>query len=388
MQPLNPEILRWARESAGLSHSEAAKKLNLSTVRGNTPEDRLIAFEQGREQPEPPMLKKMAKHYRRPLITFYLERPPRASDYGVDYRKVSGQVSAVQDTYLKILVREVIARQGIVRDLLDEDDAMEVDFVDTITKNEGKLRALESLRKIIDSDSPQKEPIREFKKLRLAAEKSGIFVLLQGDLGSHHSIIETSTFRGFVIADRLAPFIVINRNDTRTAHSFTLLHEIVHLILGDTGISGFDAETRAEEQFCNDVASEYLLPSASIATVEVFSREVNELLSILEKLSADWNVSRLLIAYRLYRIGKIELSLYQQISEIIRRQWERNRKQKNADEVQVDFSVVRRHYLGSPLLNLVERYVAEGLLSTTKAAVVLGVKPTQVGTILGMQTRA
>jgi hypothetical protein len=34
-------------------------------------------------------------------------------------------------------------------------------------------------------------------------------------------------FRGFAPADDLAPFIVINDNDP--AHSFTLLHELVHI---------------------------------------------------------------------------------------------------------------------------------------------------------------
>src|SRR3546814_17037769 len=61
-------------------------------------------------------------------------------------------------------------------------------------------------------------------------------------------------FRGFALADPIAPFVVINDRDAKTAWSFTLLHEVAHLWIGATGVSGghFEGST---EQFCNDVAS-------------------------------------------------------------------------------------------------------------------------------------
>lgn len=388
MQPLNPEIFRWARETAGLTYAQAAKKLSLSATQGVGPEDRLIEIEEGRVQPAPSILKKMAKYYHRPLITFYLEKPPRTSDYGVDYRRVSNKVSPLQDSYLKVLVRNAIARQGIVRDLLNEDDGIEVDFVGTITLSEGKQYALDRLRAILEDETTKTKPIRDFKQLRETSQKFGVFVILEGDLGSRHTKIKSTTFRGFVLADRLAPFIVINRNDARTAQSFTLLHEMVHLLLGDTGISGFDADSSEEEQFCNDVASEYLLPSATVADITISSRKTDALLPMLDELSKDWKVSRTLIAYRLFRIGKIDRQLYNEIAEIYREQWENRQRHTGTEKVFANFSTVKRYRLGMSLLSLVERNLADGLLSTTKASIVLGVKPTQVGTVLEMQTRA
>ena len=156
MQQLNPEVLVWAMETAGLTRAQAAKKLELKKTRNADLEGQFMAFEQGSDQPDPSILRKMAQQYHRPLITFYLEKPPRASEYGVDFRKASHESSVEQDAWLKVLVREVIARQGIVRNLLNEDDAVEVDFVDTITLSEGKQRALEILRQIIDCGSTVK----------------------------------------------------------------------------------------------------------------------------------------------------------------------------------------------------------------------------------------
>jgi hypothetical protein len=44
-----------------------------------------------------------------------------------------------------------------------------------------------------------------------------------------------------------------------------------------------------------------------------------------------------------------------------------------------DYYVVRRHRVGQGLLALVDRMVAGGALTTTKAGKVLGVKPTAIG---------
>ena len=326
----------------------------------------------------------MAKGYRRPLIAFYLAEPPRASEVGTDFRTLTGARSAEQDALVQALVRDVIARQGIVRSQLEDDDAEEVRFIGTVTMADKRTRALEALRKVVGGVSGADIPRREFGELRNAVERAGVYVLLQGDLGSHHTALETDAFRGFVLADSLAPFIVINSNDARAAWSFTLLHEVVHLLLGHTGISGADAESETE-RFCNDVASEYLLPSTAIETFEVSGLENDELATVLGRLSDEWKVSRSLIAYRLHRSGKIDGPVYRRLVEIFRRQWNERRKQSGTSEGGPNPYVVKRHRIGNALLKLVARGLGEGKLPTTKAALALGVKPTQVGRILGMR---
>lgn len=96
-------------------------------------------------------------------------------------------------------------------------------------------------------------------------------MLLLGNLGSHHTNISVETFRGFAIADPIAPFIVINDQDARQAWAFTALHELAHLWLGVTGVSGASFEA-AIEKYCNDVASEILLPAAEIVALPELRR--------------------------------------------------------------------------------------------------------------------
>jgi cytoskeletal protein RodZ len=63
MPKVNSAILRWARETSGLSLRDAASKIDLREARGVSPEDRLKALEQGQVAPTRPLLLKMAKQY-------------------------------------------------------------------------------------------------------------------------------------------------------------------------------------------------------------------------------------------------------------------------------------------------------------------------------------
>jgi Zn-dependent peptidase ImmA (M78 family) len=96
--------------------------------------------------------------------------------------------------------------------------------------------------------------------------------LLIGNLGSHHTTIDVTTFRGFALSDDVAPFIVINDQDAQAAWSFTLLHELTHLWLGQTGVSGARAEQKIE-RFCNDVAGEVLLPIEELSGLTIANHE-------------------------------------------------------------------------------------------------------------------
>jgi transcriptional regulator with XRE-family HTH domain len=76
MPSVNPDILKWARETAGFSIADAAAKLEIGDARGVAGEDRLAAYEAGEQEPSRPLLLRMAKQYRRPLLTFYMTKPP------------------------------------------------------------------------------------------------------------------------------------------------------------------------------------------------------------------------------------------------------------------------------------------------------------------------
>ena len=391
MPKVNPHILRWARETAGLTYEEATKKLDLHQARGVSAVDRLVALESGEQEPSRPMLVKMAKQYHRPLLIFYMSSPPRKGDRGKDFRTLPQDHSIVNDALLDVLIRDVHARQSMVRAVLEEEEEAErVQFVGSAMMSNGVPAVLESISKTLKLDlsefRAQPSPLDAFALLRASVEAVGVFVLLIGDLGSHHTSINLETFRGFALADDVAPFVIINDKDSYAAWSFTLLHELTHLWLGQTGVSGELVELTLE-RFCNDVAGEFLLPSDELAKLKINNTMAFEkAVAYISEFAKRLNISSSMIAYKLYRSGIIELNTWKNLSAAFRNMWLRERfeqrERTHEREGGPSYYLVRRQRIGTALVELVSHMIATGALSTSKAGKVLGIKAKNVQTLI------
>lgn len=354
--------------------------------------DRLQALEDGETPPTRPMLVKMSEKYRRPLLTFYLSGPPRQGDRGQDFRTLPEDHSEADEALLDALIRRVLARQSMLKAaLVDEDEAEPLPFVGSGSPEMDVGQVLASFRRALGLDlqtyraTPDQD--EAFDLLRSTVEAHGIYVLLLGNLGSHHTNISLEAFRGFSLADPVAPFIVINDQDSRAAWSFTLLHELTHIFLGQTGVSGGDPH-QGIEKFCNDVAAEFLLPSAELRGFVIQDpSDIDALAARIGEFATERKVSRSMVAYNLHRKGKISYGSWRNLHEHFRHRWfeevERRRAQGRERSGGPDFYVVRRHRVGSALLELTARLLAGGTLTTSKAGQVLGVKPKQVDTLIG-----
>ena len=392
MPKVNPEVLVWARESAGLTQSVAATKLGFHTSGVSTAQEKLAAIENGFREPTRPQLLKMADQYRRPLIAFYLSKPPAVSKRGADFRTQHKERLPYSEGLLDALVRDIRARQSMVRAILeDEEEAEPLAFIGSHKMEDGLERVTESLRLQIrfDAERYRAEPNASaaFDLLRKGAESSGVFVLLKGDLGNHVTAIDTEIFRGFSIADKIAPFIVINDQDARPAWSFTLLHETVHLLLGQTGLSG-EYEDNEVERFCDDVAGSLLLPTSALNRL-VFedSKDTQLTAARIGSFADEFKVSRSMVTYRAYRSQLIDRESYSRLTFLFREQWraqrQRNREIARDSDSHPDYYTVRRHRLGGRIVALVGRLMAAEALSTSRAARILGVSPRQVQPLMG-----
>ncbi|MCY1289000.1 hypothetical protein D9M68_405340 [compost metagenome] len=386
MPQVNPQILRWARETAGFNLEEAAKALQIGGAR--RPADEVLhAYEEGEISPSRPLLVKMAKQYRRPLLAFYLAQPPQRGERGEDFRTLPFEREHESAPKLDALVRDVHVRQHLVRGILEDvEEAEPLPFVGSITLKHSVSDAArlisEKLRFDLGEFRRRKTIEDAFGYLRGLTEKAGVFVLLIGNLGTHHTAFNTEVFRGFALADRVAPFIVINDQDAKSAWAFTLLHELTHIWLGATGVSGSDFEQRIE-QFCNDVASEILLPDQELAQLRGIGDDLREGAALIGEFANRRRISRALVAYRLLKADRIPLRLWRAYSEEFRKAWESEKAAKKKlkgsdDEGGPNYYVVRRHKVGAALLDVVRRAMAEGFVTPTKAGRVLGVRANNV----------
>lgn len=392
MPAVNPEILQWARTTAGLPPEIAAHKLGIGDARGVSGVERLAALEDGTVEPTPALLRRMAAQYRRPLVSFYLKSVPRKGERGEDFRTLPERRDPSEDALLDALLRDLKTRQGLLRAALEDDeDTQPLPFIGSATQRMGVQAVGRSIAAAIgfsrDTFRSASNPEAAFKALRASVENTGIYVLLVGNLGNYLTAFSVNAFRGIALADPIAPFVVINAGDARTAWSFTLLHELAHLWLGASGVSGPVTAEIAVERFCNDVASEMLVPGAELDALALpRAFDMDAAVAAIDAFAAERNVSRSMVAYKLYRAQRLSApqweSLQQHYLELWVQQRERTREQSRKDDAPINPNVVLRSWLGPALLGTTQRLLRAGDLSTTKAGKVLGIKPTRVGTIL------
>lgn len=376
MPKINPEILRWARESAGLDLAEAARAIGMA---GANAVDNLAKMEAGEREPSRRKLIEMAKKYRRPLLTFYLATPPQPGPRTHDFRTIPQQ-RLESESLLNALVRDVKARQAIVAGALE--DAQEADalpFVGSIALNDGPDRLAAAMMDTLGVSRADYRAARSkddaFRLLRDATERAGVFVILMGNLGTFHTDIDAEVFRGFAMADPIAPFIVINENDARAAWPFTLLHELGHIFLGESGISGYRADL-AIERVCDRASASCLLDAGEIAELPA-GAAVEQLIEAISDFADERHLSRKMVAYNLLREGLIAPNKYQAICD--RLDADRAEAAAARPKGQPNYYVVRGHRVGQGLIRFVNRMVAGGSLTSIMAGRVLGIKPTAVG---------
>ena len=382
---LNPAIFRWARTTAGFSLDQAAAALGFGDTRRRSAADRLAALESGEETPSRSVILKMAKVYRRSLLVFYLSDPPRPGNRGQDFRLVPGGREVQAEPLLDALIRDLQGRQAIVRSILEEGEPQDLAFIGSASMNVPAGVLINQISEKINfslSEFHSQADINEaFKYLREKVETSGVFVILLGNLGSHHTNISPESFRGFAIADSIAPFIVVNDRDAKAAWSFTVLHELVHLWLGTTGISGASFDSQIET-FCNDIAGEILLPSSELGALSfVRQGSLEEAIEVISSFAERRKISRAMVAYKLLRAGTIDQRKWRRLSDHFRQEFLESRARNEVIERREsgpDYYVVKRHRLGRALLNLVRNSLTEGSLTYTKAGQILGVKPRNV----------
>lgn len=384
---VNPQVMAWARKTAGLELDTAARKLGLAGNKTFSAAEKLARLESGQEKPSRAMLMKMSQQYHRPLLSLYLPEPPQVGERGSDFRTLPEEKRREDAPIVDALVRDIRGRQALVRSVLeDDDDLPRLAFVSSVTM---KMPVAELAGVIAQRIGFDRAKFREgdvdhaFGYLRSCVEQAGVFVLLLGNLGTHHTNIDADVFRGFAISDDLAPFVVINDQDSRVAWSFTLLHELVHIWLGLSGISGGPIEARAE-RYCNDVASAVLLPADEVAGTELVGEDAA--IEFAGEIARRSNVSRALVIYRLFRQGSITEAAWRSVTDRFRQEWREDRRRKK-EEAKLkrsaktggpNYYIVQRFHLGHALIDLVRRSVSDGALSPTRAGQVLGVKATNV----------
>jgi Zn-dependent peptidase ImmA (M78 family)/DNA-binding XRE family transcriptional regulator len=258
---ITPELLRWARERRGLSYAEIARSLHVGV-------EIVRAWELGESFPPFGKAQNLAKLLRVPFGYLFLSKPPHDVPPIPDFRTIEDRAPATLSPDFVDVCNQVLRKQEWYREYCEQNSVPALDFVNRFRIDTETDRIAEKIRESLSIDAELRRSCRDWSsyltRLSHNAQDSGILVMRSGIVGSDTTRpLDVEEFRGFAIADPFAPVVFINSRDAIAAQIFTLLHEISHIWIGQSGISNPDpADLSAHkfEEFCNEVAAEVLVP--------------------------------------------------------------------------------------------------------------------------------
>ncbi len=304
------ELLAWAREEAGLSVDDAARKIG-------TTSERLTDWESDKDRPTINQLRKAAEVYKRPLAVFYLSEIPRRFRVVQDFRRMPGVVAGIYSPRLRVELREAAHKRelalDLARDLGEEPPGFSL-RADLRNDAEEVAATIRSALGVRWEDQQQWRNSRvAFNNWRDRVE--GAWVLVFQAIN-----IPLDEMRGFSIAEPTLPIVEVNRKDAYAGRLFSLMHEFTHLLLRQSGICDLDddADRRPEDQrveiFCNRVAGAVLVPRDLLMTEPIIAAAPDGPQAwddeTLDALARRFGTSREVVLRRLLICGRTTEAFY------------------------------------------------------------------------------
>ncbi len=302
---VNPELMVWARQRAGLETTDLEHRF-----------PKITAWEAEEVQPTIKQLEDFARAVHVPFGYLFLPAPPNEPMPIPDFRTLDGRGVRRPSPELLDMVYACQERQSWYKEFSLTTRQSEAEFVGSARLQDGPVAVAASMAEILNFDLGARAACRTWEEaLRLfiaQADSIGVLVMVSGVvLSNNNRKLDPEEFRGFALADRRAPLIFVNGSDSKSAQMFTLAHELAHLWLGSTAVSDASAAPngghRREEVWCNAVAAELLVPLAALRNDLLHDETVEH---VVGRLTRRYKVSSLVILRRLLDAGWLDRAAF------------------------------------------------------------------------------
>ena len=302
LAPITPGVLKWARESAKISAVSAALRISTS-------EEKIIQWETGEAMPSISQAKKLAEFYKRPFALFFLPEIPRDFTPLQDFRRTG---SIELGTASLFMIREIQERQAWLSDFNEENEMAPLPFIGKFALDNSPSQVAEDILHTLEINPCNYKNLAPLKVWLTQIEAHGIYVSRSSFIHSRMTI-SVEELQGFAIADNYAPFVFLNTGDWEAPTLFTLVHELAHLWINESGISNIsllDTEPISSyhpiEIFCNEVAACALIPIGGISQVDFHKIQHPRIFQI----SKRWGVSSFALLVRAFNLELITIEQY------------------------------------------------------------------------------
>ena len=305
IQHINPDRIQWCCDDHGIALDQLAEKLKISLARFKS----VMAGEGGLTFKQ---LRKVARFFNRGAL-FFLDSTPviETQVRTPQFRTIASQKPDLSAD-LKALIERVERHRDIylsLREDLGEEDSPQFNPPELPRQN--PKRAAEVARKWLNLGEQN-----DFSSYREAVEAKDILVFRSQGYAGAWQIPNESQIIGFQIYHPKCPAIVIKKLRSEPRQSFTLMHELGHVLLHrnsfiDDEENLYNHEGR--EQKANAFAGHLLVPDAFLGHIrgDTCPSDVEQFDAWLEPHRKKWGVSGEVILRRLLDSGRLDQTSYQ-----------------------------------------------------------------------------
>ena len=308
-------ILRQCREQLALSLEEVKKKVKF-----------IEDIEGGKKCPTFKQLNTLAKMYNVPRWVFVSEQLPSEYNYVKSvpaFRQFAEQAGkAFSDPKVRSVTTQVEQLRELVIELRKDMDEPVEPFRPPEVKiqSSSHTKNADAIRSWLNVENNL-----EFPEWKEKLEQKGIFIFMT-DKYKGWSNIKKTVFRGLAMYYPVLPIIIINQSDAYRAYSFTLFHELGHLLKEENDVDSWNERNEKEEEWCNQLAIEILMPENRFRDATKVER-ITEMHNI-EKIAKKFLVSSYACLVRLQNLNIIKREQYLDFERQMKEEYEERERKK------------------------------------------------------------
>jgi len=304
---INPSRLEWCLNAVqiDIEHLSVELKIAQKTLEQAMQNKKAFTINQ---------LEKIANYFKRNLLFFLEKEEPQEDEiYSVQFRTINNQ-KPIHSPKLRGFVEQVEKQRQIYIGLLEDlGEQIQTNWYPENLNLDDDIKSISAnVRKwlcLAESDG--------FSTIREAVEQKGIMVIVSNGYNGKWQINKNNPVRGFSLYYETLPIIVIKKQVSLGAQTFTLMHELAHLLLHKESAIDNDEDFynyQGKEKDANEFAGNLLIPDAFLSQVDteqLLELTVQEYDSFLADYRKLWSVSNRAILVRLLINKKISQHHYQ-----------------------------------------------------------------------------